>query len=256
MRTNKLILLAVAAGSSFVGAGQARAQMTVIDPSVLAQALEQVQQGAQQLQQLEQQLKTLQNSYNALSHAPSNALQQLGTLLRSQQYRNPIGVNSTSVGSIMNGTGSGGALAKSYQSQNQVYAPTARDFNSQEMARKQQSVAGVMAMAASLYQSAQNHVAKLNDLDSQLLTAGNDVTAVAQITAQINMEVAALQGQQLQAQALIIWQQAQDRNEAERASENLKKEIETATAAGNGSGVVSPSTGTTTSGGLLAQASW
>src|SRR5215469_1263561 len=177
METNKLILLAVVAGSSFVGTGQALAQMTVIDPSVLGQAYKQVQQGMQQLQQLQKQLQTQ---------------------LSSQRYRNPIGVNSGSVGSIMNGTGSGGALAQSYQSQNQVYAPTGQDFNSQEMARKQQSVAGVMAMAAALYQSAQNHVAKLNDLESQLLTAGNDVTAVVQINAQINLEVAALQGQQLQ----------------------------------------------------------
>src|SRR5215831_6812899 len=109
MRTNKLI--AVVAGSSFIGTGQARAQMTVIDPSVLAQAYKQVQQGMQQLQHLQNQLKTLQNTYNTLSHPPSNILQQLGTQLSSQQYRNPIGVNSGSVGSIMNGTGSGGALA-------------------------------------------------------------------------------------------------------------------------------------------------
>jgi len=257
MGTNKLILLAVVAGSSFVGTGQALAQMTVIDPSVLGQAYKQVQQGMQQLQQLQKQLQTLQNTYNTLSHPPSNILRQLGTQLSSQQYRNPIGVNSGSVGSIMNGTGSGGALAQSYQSQNQVYAPTGQDFNSQEMARKQQSVAGVMAMAAALYQSAQNHVAKLNDLESQLLTAGNDVTAVAQINAQINLEVAALQGQQLQAQALNMWQEAQTRSEGERASENTRKEIETAiAAAGNGNGVVAPSTSTTTSGGILAQASW
>jgi len=248
--------LAVVAGSSFLGTGQARAQMPVVDQSALTQAYRQVQQGMQQLQQLEQQLKMLQNTYNTLAHPPSNILQQLGTQLSSQQYRNPIGVNSGSVGSIMSGTGSGGALAQSYQSQNQVYAPAGQDFHSQEMVRKQQSVAGVMAMAASLYQSAQNHVAKLDDLESALLTAGNDVTAVAQITAQINLEVAALQGQQLQAQALIMWQQAQDRNEAERASENTRKEIATAIAAGNGSVLSAPSTGTPTSGGLLAQASW
>jgi hypothetical protein len=157
----------------------------------------------------------------------------------------------------MNGTASGGALAQSYQSQNQVYAPTAQDFNSQEMARKQQSVAGTMAMSATLFQSAQDHVAKLNELQSQLLTAGNDVTAVAQITAQINLEVATLQALQLQAQALNTWQEAQIRNEGERASENTRKEIENAiAAAGNGSGVVAPSTSTTTSGGLLAQANW
>ena len=254
--TNKLILLAVVAGSSFVGTSQVRAQMTVIDPSMLAQAYKQVQQGMQQLQQLEKQLTMLQNTYNTLSHPPSNILQQLGTQLSSQQYRNPIGATSGSVGSIMSGTESGGALAQSYQSQNQVYAPTGQDFNSQEMVRKQQSVAGVMAMAAALYQSAQNHVAKLSDFESQLLTAGNDVTAVAQINAQIHLEVAALQGQQLQAQALSMWQQAQDRNEAERASENSRKEIETAIAAGKGSGVVAPSTSQTTSGGILAQASW
>ena len=97
MGTNKLILLAVVAGSSFVGTGQALAQMTVIDPSVLGQAYKQVQQGMQQLQQLQKQLQTLQNTYNTLSHPPSNILQQLGTQLSSQQYRNPIGVNSGTV---------------------------------------------------------------------------------------------------------------------------------------------------------------
>jgi len=220
-----------------VGVGPVHGQIPVTDPGVLAQTIKQVQQMSQQLQQTMQMYNTLTRQYQALAHLPSAALSQIGAQFNAQQYRNPIGVNSGGVGSIMNGTsGVSGSLMQSFLTQNGVSIPPGNGFNAQAMTRSATSVAGVQAMAAALYQSSQNHIQKLQDLQNQLTTAGNDVTAVAQITAQINMEIAVGQYQVLQAQSLAMWQEAQLRNEPAQAAGNRVQELTNAIN-GNASGI-------------------
>lgn len=220
-----------------VGVGPAHGQISVTDPRVLAQTMKQVQQMSQQLQQTTQMYNTLTRQYQALAHLPSTALSQISTQFSAQQYRNPIGVTSGGVGSIMNGTsGVSGPLMQAFLTQNGVSLPPGTGFNAQAMTRSATSVAGVQAMAAALYQSSQNHIQKLQDLQSQLMTAGNDVTTVAQITAQINMEIAVGQYQALQAQSLAMWQEAQLRNEPAQAAGNRVQELTNAIN-GNASGL-------------------
>jgi type IV secretion system protein VirB5 len=226
----KLIMAGVSA-LTICGAvtGPAHAQWTVIDPSNLAQAVQQVQQLQQQLQVMQQQYQQLIQTYQAIAHVPSNAVNQLGQQLNVDQFRNALPSQSNVLGSVMNGTtlGSGnlGSTAQGYLNQNRVYAPTGSDFQAQEMQRNAYSVAGTQAMASELYQSAANRVSALQRIEGQL-AAAQDAKAVADLAARINAEQTYIQAQQVQAQSLAMWQQSQQRNQDQRQEEQRRQSID------------------------------
>jgi type IV secretion system protein VirB5 len=209
--------------------GLAHAQLVVIDPSNLAQAVEQVTQLVQQLKVLQEQYAQLQATYAAIAHAPQGQLNQLGAQLNVDQYRNALPTQSSTLGAVMNGTGQGtGNLASStqnYLGQNRVYAPTGTDFQAQEMQRRATSVAGSQAMAAELYQSASNRITTLRAIEAQLANAP-DAKAVADIQARLLAEQTYIQAQQVQAQSLAMWQASQQRNEEQRRDEDRRREID------------------------------
>jgi type IV secretion system protein VirB5 len=229
MKMRKSILAGAAALAVCATSAPAMAQWTVIDPSNLAQAVQQVKQLTQQIQMMQQQYKTMMQQYQAIAHLPQSALNQLQSQLTVPQFRNPLSAGSADVGSIMNGSGLGsGALGsdlQTYLNQNRVYSPTGQDFQAQQMNRNATSVAGSQAMAADLYQSAASHIQTLQGLEGQLASAP-DEKAVADIQARIGMEQAAFQAQQVQAQSLAMWQQAQERNQDERNDEARRQQID------------------------------
>jgi len=229
MKIRKLILAGAAALSLGAVSGPAMAQWTVIDPSNLAQAVQQVKQLTQQIQVMQQQYQTMMQQYQAIAHLPQNALNQLQSQLNVPQFRNPLSANSVDVGSIMNGTGPGsgalGSNVQAYINQNRVYSPTGQDFQAQQMNRNATSVAGAQAMAAELYQSAASHIQTLQGLEGQLASAP-DAKAIADIQARIGMEQAAFQAQQVQAQSLAMWQEAQERNQDQRNDEMRRQQID------------------------------
>ena len=150
--------------------GPAWAQIPVTDAANLANTTRQVVQGVQQIQQLTQQLSVMQQQYSqliqtyqALSHLPDEALQQLAAQLNVQQFRTPLPSSGSLVGGLMNGTGLDqlGALGQQILNQNRLYAPSGTDFAARQLAGTANSIAGVQAMLNNLYQSASGRVTAL-----------------------------------------------------------------------------------------------
>lgn len=217
----KAVLIGVAALAAV--ATPARAQWTVIDPSNLAQAVEQVRQLQSQLQVMQQQYQQLQQTYQAISHLPQEALNQLGRQLNVDQFRNAL-PDVSSVTGLMSG-GQLGSLARGFLQQNRVYAPDGRDFGAQEMGRTAHSIANAQGLADGLYRSASARIEALRGLEG-MLAGAPDAKAVADIQARIAAEQTYVQAQQVQAQALTMWQQAQGRNEQQRREEQSRSEID------------------------------
>lgn len=207
----------------------AQAQQQVLDVANLARNVQQIQQLTQQLQVMQQQYQQLLNTYRAVAHAPSDTLTALGRQLNTDAFRNALPPQSTVLGSVLDGSAAGpgalGAAAEGYRARNRVYAPDGVDFQAQEMQRTAASVAGAQAMAGTLYQSAADRVAVLQGIEGQLATAA-DTKAVADLAARIGAEQAYIQAQQVQAQALVLWQQAQTRNQEQREQERRRQSID------------------------------
>ena len=210
--------------------GPAWAQIPVTDAANLANTTRQVVQGVQQIQQLTQQLSVMQQQYSqliqtyqALSHLPDEALQQLAAQLNVQQFRTPLPSSGSLVGGLMNGTGLDqlGALGQQILNQNRLYAPSGTDFAARQLTGTANSIAGVQAMLNNLYQSASGRVTALQGLEGQLASA-QDTKAVADLSARVQTESTYLQAQQVQAQVLQTWQAAQVRNETQQSREQRR----------------------------------
>ncbi|MFX5085331.1 type IV secretion system protein, partial [Acinetobacter baumannii] len=74
-------------------------------------------------------------------------------------------------------------------------------------------------------QSASSRIAALRAIESQLAAAG-DAKAVADLAARLAAEQAYIQAQQVQAQSLVLWQQAQMRNQEQREQERRRQSID------------------------------
>lgn len=229
----KLILAGAAALAIGVGAAPAHAQWTVIDPSNLAQAVQQVRTLQQQYQTLQQQLQTAQQTVDSIRHLPDQAIRQAGQQFNVDQLRNVL-PNTNSITNMMDGQQLG-SQAQQYLNRNRVYQPTGNDFRSQELNRSAQSIANNQAVATDLYQSASAHITALQGLEGQLATA-TDAKQVADIQARIAQEQAVLQAQQIQAQSVSMMQAAQTRNEEQRYEENRRQRIESMIAAAKAHG--------------------
>ena len=224
-------ILAGAAALAIYGTvpGAAQAQWVVTDPGNTAQAVEQVVQMVKQLAVMRQQYDQLMQTYQAISHAPQGVLNQLGEKLNVDQFRNALPSQSSALGAVMNGsdlgTGNFGTAASGYVKENRVHAPTGQDFQAKEILRNANSVAGAQAMASGLYQSAANRIGALQGLENQLASAP-DAKAVADIQTRIAAEQAYIQAQQVQAQALAMWQASQERNQEQRSREERRRQTD------------------------------
>lgn len=216
-------MLAGAAALALGGAPTARAQWTVIDPSNLAQAMEQVRQLQAQISVMQQQYQQLQQTYQAIAHLPTDALNEVGRALNVEQFRNAL-PNVSALAGIMNG-GQLGAMARGFLDGNRVYAPTGSDFVAGELGRTAQSIANAQGMAETLYRSASARIEALRGLE-RLLAGATDAKEVADIGARIAAEQSYIGAQQVQAQALGMWQGAQTRNEQQRREEQSRSEID------------------------------
>ncbi|HYD70748.1 type IV secretion system protein [Azospirillum sp.] len=230
MRRHTTAIAAAAAtvAISAAAALPARAQHAVIDSANLARSVQQIEQLAQQLQVMQQQYRQLLDTYQAVAHAPADALNRLGQQLDVDRLRNAL-PDSGALGPVMNGTAPGpgalGAAAQSHRERNRVYEPAGPDFQAGEMRRAAASVAGAQAVASELYQSAADRIAALRGIEGQL-AAAPDAKAVADLAARIGAEQAYIQAQQVQAQSLALWQQAQQRNQEQREQERRRQSID------------------------------
>lgn len=234
MRTTKGLLIAGASAVALLVAGEARAQMAVIDGANLLNTTRSVVQGAQQIQQLAQQLQTMQqqlaqvqNIFESVAHLPQNELTQFGQSLNVPSLRQILPSTSGVIGSVMNGSGLGSmaGVGQQYFNQNHVYTPTGGSFNATAMISNASSIAGVQAMADQLYQSAASHIAALEGLEGQLAAAPDD-KAVSDISARVQTEQTYIAAQQVEAQSIQTWQAAQVRNMDEQRREKRQQDID------------------------------
>jgi hypothetical protein len=184
----------------------------VFDPSVFAQTVMTVQQLSNQLAVLQQQYNQLVQTYQAIAHLPDETLQSLAAQLNTQQFRTPITTDPAAIVSAIAGLGSVAASAQQFLQQNSIYAAPGRDFVATQLGLRGNSVAAVQGMVNDLYASATQHARALQVLEGQL-NGAPDSKAVQDIGARIQMEQAHLQTRQIQAQTLIAFQDAQQRNE-------------------------------------------
>lgn len=186
----------------------------VFDPSVFAQTLATVQQLSNQLAVMQQQYNQLVQTYQAIAHLPDNVLQSLATQLNTQQFRAPINTDPAAIVSAIAGLqlGGAGSSAQQYWRRNNIYTAPGQDFLATQLAMRGNSVAAVQGLVNDLYASATQHARVLQGLEGQL-NGAPDGKAVQDIGARIQMEQAHLQARQIQAQTLIAFQTAQQRNE-------------------------------------------
>lgn len=184
----------------------------VFDPSVFAQTVMTVQQLSNQLAVMQQQYNQLVQTYQAVAHLPDATLQSLAAQLNTQQFRTPITTDPAAIVSSIAGLGGVGNSAQQFLQQNGIYSAPGRDFLAAQLALRGNSVAAVQGMVNELYASATQHARALQTLEGRL-NGAPDGKAVQDIGARIQMEQAHLQAQQIQAQTLVAFQGAQQRNE-------------------------------------------
>ena len=239
-RTMRKLLLSGACAAALLTVGHARAEMPVIDTANLLNTGRQVMQGAQQIQQLAQQIQTLQQQlqqmqqvYASIAHLPDQQLQQLGSLLNTDQFRNPLPSTSGAIGSLLNGSGLNGStnlgnlsgLGQQYLGQNRVYSSPDADANANSMSNNAASIAATQGIADQLYQSAADHTRMLQNLEGALANAP-DAKGVADIQARVQLEQAYVANQQVQAQAISTWQQSQVRSYEQQRRESRRCHID------------------------------
>lgn len=220
MGTGLRVALLLGAGALALTAapGAARAQLATLcvncvpelnqairDAQSLGQLIEQVRQMQMQYQQLVQ-------TYQAIAHLPDNTLRQVGGMLNADQFRVPLPTSSSAIAALMNGSNLGSltGVGQQFLDANRIYQPPSGGFGAAGMAQNAASIAGTMGALNNLYQSATGHVQALQQLEG-VLASTPDAKAVADVQARLQMEQAALQAHQVQAQTISAWQQAQVR---------------------------------------------
>lgn len=210
--------------------GTARADMLVHDPMNYGQLLDQVRTAGQQLQQLQQQYQVLMTTYQAFSHVTDlgSAVGALGLL----GVQNPLPVNPYAVQGLINGTGgissamgSLGGLVQGNYGANHVYAPTDGSWLSQRLNANGNSIAGAQGIAQQLYQSVAQRMPLIAELQQRISTA-QDPKDIMDLQARLATEQSYVQGQQMQAQAVTLWYQAQVDSNRQQQDEKLQKDID------------------------------
>ena len=233
MTMRSMLLAGTAAVVLFTSDG-AWAQVAVYDGANFGNTARSVVQGAQQLQQLahqlqtmQQQLTTAQQTFESLAHLPTSELQSFSSQFNVTALRNILPTSPATLGNIMNGSGLGnmGSLGQQYSSQNRIYQPQSSDFAAQQMTSNANSIAGVQALANQLFFSSSQHIAAIQTLEGELSSAPDEKT-VGDLQARVQTEQTYLAAQQVQAQSIQTWQEAQVRNVEEQTTEERRQNID------------------------------
>jgi len=234
MTFKRTVMMGVAV-LALMGASSANAQMATFDASNAANTLATVNQLKNQALQLKQQydkmqeqLGIAQDAYNAISHLPDTALNQLAAEFNVDEIRDALG-DVDQLRDVLNGGDIGdlGAKAREFLEKNRKYTPTGTDQGATDLDVNAKSIAGSQAAASALYDSASKHVEALQAIEGQLATA-KDAKQVADITARLQAENAYLQAQQVQAQSLAMMQEAQARSVEQQKAEARRKSLDDA----------------------------
>lgn len=228
----KRILLASVAAVAL--AGPAVAQVSVFDSTQAMNMIKDLQQGAQQLGQLEQQLTQLQQTYYALAH-----LTDLGSVVNAMNalgIQNPLPVNPAAIQGLLNGTGSTQGMLGSLQglftgttNANHVYTVPGDGFLARQVNQNGSGLAGAQATALQLYQSISNHLGLMPDLQTAIANA-KDPSERETAANRLLTEQVYIQGQQVQAQTLGNYMQAELASRQQQEREATSQSIDAAIA--------------------------
>ena len=230
----KRLLLLIGAGA-LLPLAPARAQMSVIDNTSVAQLVRQVQQAAQQIQLLQQQVQQVLSIYNAVSHVTDlgSAVSALGML----GIQNPLPVNPYAVQSLISGrgsvagmTGSIGSLFNSNWTTAHVYTPTGTSYEASLSQRGATSIAGIQGLSGQLYQSMAQRLPLLRELQSRI-DGAKDPKDVMDLQARLAAEQSYIQAQGVQAQTLAMMQVAAYQDREQERDEQRQKDIDAVLAA-------------------------
>lgn len=203
----------------------------VFDPTVFAETVATVEQLSSQLSVMQQQYNQLVQTYQAVAHLPAETLQSLAAQLNIPQFRAPITTDPAAIVSSIAGLGGVGTAAQQFLRQNGIYAAPGRDFLATQLSLRGNSVAAVQGMVNELYTSATQHAQALQALEGELNGAPDSKT-VQDVAARIQIEQAHLQARQIQAQTLVAFQGAQQRNEDTQRDQLRRCQFDEVLAAG------------------------
>jgi type IV secretion system protein VirB5 len=212
--------------------GSARAQVSVVDWTGLAQAIKDYTLQAQQYATQGQQLLTETTTLAAFVHAP-NMGGAMG-LLNQAGLGNSLPVNPSAVMGLVSGVnygvgglpqiqgilGSLSGFASSAYATNHVYTPTDGSFASKETIANANSIAGYQGAAQASVADYQAHQAAFQALEARLQTA-TEPKDVQDIQAQIALQQAWFANEAGQQQAITAAYQAQRDADAERGHESI-----------------------------------
>jgi type IV secretion system protein VirB5 len=204
----------------------ARADLPVIDVASIAQLAKTLGIETQQLTTQLNQLKTLITTYNqlvqtynqtvaiwnSLSHLTN--INQVAALLNNPLLRNPLPSTSSLPGTItginapstLGGSWSG--AAQTYLQNNTVYLPKGQDWQSQQLQKNANYLSTIEGLAQQNSVALEQRQAALAQIQAQISSA-SDVKAIADVQARIAAEQAYVNGQQAQAQNLVVLTTAQ-----------------------------------------------
>lgn len=185
----------LAAGSlAVLWAGQARADMPVIDFANLTQAVHEVEQATMMVSQLRSQL-------SALTNIPANLIGQVEGLINIS-VANPLQNIMGNLQGLMNGSGTGVCTgAEGLRAMNQLYTalplPGAgnMDFAGAQINGMAARSAGLLGCTNQMMQATQTRLNELPNLLSELQACG-DVTCATAVSGRIQLETATIQAQQ------------------------------------------------------------
>lgn len=227
--------LLLSAAAVLVLAGQARADLPVIDPAALIQM-------AQQLRQMEQDYEVYKGIFGSLLRAVDPNSMATG-IIGSQPLP-----GASQIGQMLTGGGNGGqlsGLAGQFLGANTVYTPQStgpNDFNASYLQRNGNTLSGVQAMAQQSISSIQSHIAGLVGIQSQLSTVQTSAD-VAAIQGRLQAEQANIAAQGVQAQAvqtmMMAQQQQYELQERQRDRQSADALLASVSGGGGGAGSIS-----------------
>ncbi len=201
------------------GAGSARAQMVVYDPSAVTQLIQQAQTAVSQLEQLQQQLsqgERLFTSLNQLSNVNAIASELGAPALRAflpdaQQYVAAAQGDLNALGQI-------GQQALAIRRANRLYTPAAGDVVGADLDAAGARSALDLAMGEAVVSTGASRLQGLQALQAALSATANP-RAVFDLQARIGTEQAMIANDQMRLQGLAMTQNAETRVDSQRAAE-------------------------------------
>ena len=233
-----LLMVSVAIGAlSFGATRSAFALIPVFDSASFGQLLQEAQNGARELAQMKQEvtnttkilgvsqqsLQQLTTFYQSFAHLTNAS--QIAPLLAQTSVTTPLPVLSEIEG-MLRGAGFTGALAGQAEvnlGANQVYAPGANDFQSNQMNAAARTTASTMAAAQAIYSSATQRQQGLQSLMGGL-AASADPKQSLDIAARATIENGYAQSQANQATALSVIQRGQDDAQVQAQAQAMRQD--------------------------------